>query len=288
MSPYQLWPLSQGEIEGKKETFLDLVFSEELGPMRTLECEKDFLLNRAALGGFPPMLAATSDEERLTWCASYLSLALQKDILDLARIEGVAQLPNLLQLVACTIGSIQNHSSMSNSTKIPFTTLRRYLSLLHSLYLIFSIPAWSKSLSQRLIKSPKIYFTDSALLMSSMGITLQRLPQQPQAAGAILENFVASELSKQISWHEEKISLYHFRTTHQAEVDFVLENGIGQVVGIEVKASETIRSDDFKHFDQLRTSTGNQFLHGIVLYSGKDVLPFGKDLWAMPITALWR
>jgi predicted AAA+ superfamily ATPase len=98
---------------------------------------------------------------------------------------------------------------------------------------------------------------------------------------------VATELVKQLSNSDIKAELYHFRTSDGKEVDFVLERPDGSVFAIEVKRAETVRMDDFKGIKAFEELTGDDFVGGIVFYSGRDVVPFGKKLWAVPFFALW-
>ena len=106
--------------------------------------------------------------------------------------------------------------------------------------------------------------------------------------GAALECFVASELTKQISWSETRPGLFHYRTHSQQEVDFVLEDSRGRLVGIEVKKTASPTSSDFKGLRHLREQTGKRFLRGILLYTGSTSTAFGPNLHAVPVSALWQ
>ena len=285
---YELFPLSQGEIEGKKEGFLDRVFSEEFSFSGPCEFSKAELIARMSRGGYPEMQKFSEGNERREWVDSYLSLAMQKDIQDLSKVEGLGQLPNLLVTLATRIGSLLNFSDLSNGAGIPVTTLRRYIQLLHSLFLVKTLPPWSRNIGKRLVKSPKIYFIDTAILLQLLNFSEGRLVQTPTVLGAATENFVVLELFKQISWSSQRIQMFHFRTETRNEVDLVLENEMGKIVGIEIKSSETVRADDFKHFQYLRESARDSFARGIVLYAGNQILSFGPDLIAAPISVLWK
>jgi predicted AAA+ superfamily ATPase len=103
----------------------------------------------------------------------------------------------------------------------------------------------------------------------------------------LLESYVASELRKQLSWAEPRTSLFHFRTSAGLEVDLLLERPDGAIAALEVKTSATIGLGDFAGLEGLRTPAGKRFRAGAVLYTGDQILPFGKNLWALPIEALW-
>jgi hypothetical protein len=104
----------------------------------------------------------------------------------------------------------------------------------------------------------------------------------------MVENFVVMELRKQLTWSQTPAQLFHFRTlVGQHEVDVVLENAAGKLVGVEVKARSTVGSDDFKGLRTLAEQVGKRFLRGVVLYAGNEAVPFGSNLHALPISTLW-
>ena len=285
----QLWPLSQGELLGNKENFLDRVFSKDFGYSEIVQFSKQELIKKICFGGFPGVHLAKNERNRKSWCDSYLSLSLQKDIQELAQIEGLSYMPKLLQIIGTRVGSTLNYSDLANNAGIPLTSLRRYIQLLHSLFLLHSIQPWSRNLGKRLTKSPKVYFVDTGILLHTLSFDEQRLEEMPSILGGAAENFVINELCKQASWNDRRIKIFYCRfSDNRSEIDIILENERGKVVGIEVKTSETPRPDDFKHFKQLKEMIGDDFLRGIVLYSGKDKVPFGKNNWAVPISDLWN
>jgi predicted AAA+ superfamily ATPase len=102
------------------------------------------------------------------------------------------------------------------------------------------------------------------------------------------ENFVIMELRKQASWHDEQPQLYHFRTPKGIEVDLVLEFEAGEVVGIEVTRSQTVTGGDFRGLHELMRLAGKRFRAGLILYLGRKVVPFAKNLHAVPMSALWE
>lgn len=286
----QMWPLSQGELVGIEESFLDRVFAKDFGYSEVIQFSRQELIKKVCLGGFPGMLLAKNERGRKAWCDSYLSLSLQKDVQELAHIEGLSHMPKLLQIVATRVGSILNYSDLANSANIPLTSVRRYMQLLHSLFLLHSIPAWSRNLGKRLTKSPKVYFIDTGILIHTLDFDEHRLKETPAIFGGVAENFVINELCKQITWaNKKRIKIYYCRLSdNRSEIDIILEDERGKVVGIEVKSGETPSSDDFKHLKQLKELVGNDFLRGVVLYSGKDKVPFGSGNWAVPISDLWK
>jgi predicted AAA+ superfamily ATPase len=166
--------------------------------------------------------------------------------------------------------------------------LKRYIALLETTFLIQMLPPWSSNLGLRLVKSPKLYLSDTGLLVHLLGTDRERLQKNPSQFGHVLEDFVVTELRKQASWSKTRPRLFHYRNQTGQEVDIVLEGDGGRIVGIEVKAGATITAEDFKGLRHLAEAAGDRFHRGVLLYGGKEPLPFGPGLCALPITALWQ
>lgn len=289
MEVISLWPFSQGELQSRKETFVDVVFRGELAAFDAPALSRDELFGRILSGGFPEVIVRASHPRRNAWFNAYLTTLLQRDIRDLSRIEGLSAMPRLLSILAARAGNLLNFSELSRTSGLPQSTLKRYMALLGATFLILQLPAWSGNLSKRLVKSPKLYLNDTGLLGALVGMDQERLLTDPALAGTLMENFVVMELVKQISWSRQKPRMYHFRTQADGkEVDMVLEDAAGRLVGIEVKASHTVKADDFAGLKALADQTKDRLLQGIVLYSGAESVPFGKKLMALPIHALWE
>lgn len=285
MEIHTLWPLSQGEIEGRAESFIDRCFEgEKLPESPGLSWEE--LSGRIARGGYPEVLQRTEPRRIDAWFRSYLTSIIERDIRDLANIEGYRELPHLLQLLATRAGGLLNFSDLSRISKITNSTLKRYLALLEAVFLFVPLPAWYRNEEKRLVKSPKIYLNDTGLLMHLRGMNPARLADR-NVAGEILENFVVMELRKQQAWSHTLPKLYHFRTSTGKEVDVVLEAPDGRLVGIEIKASSEASVSDFSGLKELAELASAQFARGIVLYSGRETVSFGKQLMAAPIPTLW-
>jgi uncharacterized protein len=164
----------------------------------------------------------------------------------------------------------------------------RYLRLLEEVFLIKRVPGWSRNLGTRATSAAKLVFVDSGIAARLLAVDAHGLRRPGAPFGPLLEGSVLSELARQLTWSEELVDLYHYRDHNKVEVDAVLENRQGQVVGIEVKAASTVRSEDFNGLRRLADKLGDEFIVGIVLYTGNATLPFGPKLRAMPVSALWR
>lgn len=185
-------------------------------------------------------------------------------------------------------GRCINFSELSRAVGIPQSTLKRYLTLLETTFLIQMQLPWSGSLGKRLIKAPKLIINDTGLMAHLLGLSKDRLITDPDMAGPLLENFVAMELRKQIAWSRTQPQMFHFRAQTGQEVDMVLEDSSGRLTGIEVKASATISGRDFKGLRALQDLLGKRFLRGVILYTGPECIPFGSRMHALPVSSLWR
>ncbi len=283
-----LWPLSQGEIEGVREGLIDALFSERLPPLPRGRAAGADLWERVVRGGFPEAQAMADARRRESWFGSYLTTILQRDIRDVAHIAGLADLPRLLTLLAARGGTLLNAAEVSSSSGLPWNTLRRYMALLQGAFLIQIVPAWSGGRGARLLKRPKLLVVDSGLMAFLLGVGADRLAADQGLLGGLLENFVIMELWKQATSSRTRPAFSHFRTSGQREVDLVLEDRQGRVVGVEVKRSATVGPGDFLGLRALADASGARFWRGVLLYGGDVAVPFGARFDAMPIEAVWR
>lgn len=288
MEVLTLWPFSQGEIEGRTERFLDVLFGPELpAAVEGDPVTEADLWERVVRGGYPEAVARASPKRRARWFEAYVTTILQRDVRDLANVEGLTQMPRLLQLLAARTGGLLNYSEVSRSAGLPNTTLKRYMALLEATYLVRELPAWSANLSKRLVKAPKGLVTDTGLAAELVG-AVEPGGAADVARGGLLETFVAMELEKQRAWADVRVRPHHFRTARGKEMDVVLEGPAGRLVGVEVKAAASVGVGDFAGLRELADLRPGEFHRGVVLYGGTEVVPFGDGLHAVPVAALWR
>ena len=287
MEVIDLMPLSQGEIEGVKENFIDTVFEEKEITRATKDLAKKKLYERAIIGGYPSV-QGVSKEDRDAWMRSYLNLILQRDIKDLAQIEKLTELPNILKILAYQAANLLNVAEVSRDVKMVSQTVHRYIALLETIFLINLESSWHTNLTLRITKSPKVYLVDSGLLTYLLGLDLNGALNDTLQMGKVIENFVVNELRKQITWSKIKPDLYHFRSASGQEVDIILEDRSGKLIAIEVKSGETVLPRDFNNLKYLKEKLGKKFIKGFVVYSGQYTLPFGENLTALPINLLWK
>lgn len=284
----ELWPLAQGEIDGAADGFAQAVFEQgaDLNPPPS-DLHRDEYMDRALRGGYPEAVRRLDLGRRSRFFEAYVSDLIRRDVRQVSEIERPADLRRLLNVMAAQMATLAMPSTIANSLGLSASTVRRYVDLLETIYVIRRIPAWSNNLTSRAISTPKLLVLDSGVAGHLVGMTPKRARHPTAPVGQILENFVLSELARQLTWAADPIHLFHYRDRDDYEVDAILEHGNGDVVAIEVKAAETVRSGDFRGIRRLQNRLGDRFTAGIVLHTGDHVLPFGDRLRAWPISSLW-
>jgi uncharacterized protein len=284
-----LWTLSQGELRGHQESFLSELLEGRVARIDNQPTGRAPIAEAVVRGGYPEMVARPSGGRQVRWLRSYLEMTLERDVMDLTDRAGqLDDLPRLLRVAAARIGGVVDLTSMGRAIEMKRDSVRRYLRFLELLFLVRPAPAWSKNLTQQVIKKPKLWIPDSGLACQLTGCSEDRfLVDETPMAGSLFENFVASEILKQASRLDRSVELHHFRTAGGREVDIVGEAADGSVVGIEVKLSATPSKSDFSGLTHLRGKLGSRFRAGVVVSTGAETLPFGERLWAVPVAALW-
>jgi predicted AAA+ superfamily ATPase len=286
MEIVSLLPLSQAEIRDCKPKFLESAFQGKLvkpGPGLIGEA----LVEAVLTGGYPEMLRREVPQRRRAWARDYIRAIVQRDVRDIAEIEKLDQMPRLLQVLAQHSGQLVNFSQVGGQIGFDDKTTRKYIAILEQLFLVCRLEPWYRNQLKRMVKTPKLHFLDSGLLATLLGATAERVQKDRGIFGGLLETFVFAEILKQTSWMESAAALYHYRDKDQNEVDIVAEDGAGALVGIEVKASATVNTGDFKGLRKLAEACGGEFKLGVVLYDGDKAVPFGDHLYAAPMSCLW-
>lgn len=282
-----LLPFAQAELAGTPGDVLERLFDGDGLPPVTAAVTGDALLERVLTGGYPEALRRTTTARRQAWLADYVALILDRDVRDIAHIDQLDRLPRLLNVLAAHAGQLVNHSSYGSALGLSVPTAQKYVGILERLYLTRLVPPWSHNAISRLTKTPKLHFLDTGLLAALTDTTPSRIQTDRTCYGPLLENFVVSEVLKLTTWSEKRLRISHFRTKEQDEVDLVIEDRRGRVVGIEVKASATVRPNDLRGLRQLQAATGDKFVQGLVLHDHDRITPFGERLHAAPVSMLW-
>lgn len=288
METIELWPFSQGEIDGQPDGFIDAAFEHGAGLRHSSSLTRSDYAQRLVRGGFPEAVARAVPRRRERFFDSYVSDLVSRDVSQLSEIERISDMRALIRVLASRSAQLLVPTALGNDIRLPRRTTERYIGLLEEVFLIKRIPAWSRNVSTRATATAKVAMVDSGIAANLIGVDADQLLRPDSAFGALLEGFVLMELARQLSWSRQRAELFHYRTRDQVEVDAVIESRSGKVVAVEVKAASTVRSDDFRGLSHLAERLGDDLVVGIVLYTGQQTLPFGPRLRAMPISALWQ
>ncbi|MBS0185529.1 MAG: ATP-binding protein [Proteobacteria bacterium] len=285
MSVSTLYPLAAFEVVDGQGNFIERIFNQDFHGMRSSSLS---LLEVIWQSTFPE-ISHKSKEERGIWFEGYLTSIIQRDIRALFELDKIALLPNLLKVLAFRVGNLLNDADIARDLGLNPVTEKHYRKVLEMMFLTFEIMPWFRNIGKRLVKASKGYIMDTSFLCAVLNYDLETLQfQNPSFFGHVLENFVVSELKKLASYEKEKVSILHFRKSDGKEIDILLEKEDRTLVAIEIKSREHIDERDFKAIRELQEEIGKDFVTGIVLYRGKEVVPFGKDMWALPLHFLWN
>ncbi len=281
-----LSPLSECEINDSKPTFLTSILHTKT-PIASQTVSKDYLINRVVTGCFPEPLQRQKKHRISAWYKQYIHSLIQKDMEALTHIDQPDNMLKLLKLTAYFSSKLINFSEIGNKINLNKDTTKKYIRLIEHLFLLRQLPAWHSNQSKRLSKTPKLHVCDTGMACAIRDIDETYLMQNPTEQGSLLETFVINELYKQSAWLAQDITFYHYRDKDKVEVDCIMENARGDCFAIEVKASSTLTVKDFKGLNRFKTVAGQRFKIGLLLYTGHKTLPFGENLFAVPISALW-
>ncbi|MCD6011627.1 MAG: ATP-binding protein [Flavipsychrobacter sp.] len=285
MSVITLYPFCTAEAINGKGDGLDRILNMDFAGINSKRLKVTDAIKLATY----PEISGKSDKDINAWFDGYLATILMRDVKMLAELEKISALPNLLRILATRAGNLLNDADIARDMGLNPVTSKFYRNVIKMMFLTFDVTPWYRNIGKRLVKSPKGYLADTLLLCHMLGFSLDDIDKnKPDLFGHVLENYVATELIKLLTFSNTKAQLHHFRTSDGKEVDFVLEKQDGSVFAIEIKRSELVSIKDFKGIQAFADLAKKEFIGGIVLYSGKDAVPFGKNLWAVPFHILWQ
>ncbi len=282
----RLWPFSQGELIGRRESFIDRLFAGEAPHVEDAEVGRGAYAARIVAGGFPDAQDRTG-RGRARFFSSYMSSMLGRDLQDVANVRNIENVERLLRIVAARSATLLSSRAIAGELGVDHKTVSAQIRILEDLFLVSRLQPWHVNLGSRQVKTPKIYMTDTGLLTHLTNVNADGIVRSPTPAGSIFETFAAMELARQCDWAESFAALFHYRDKQQREVDVVLELASGEVAGVEIKIAAGVRPGDFAGLRHLRDKLGSGFKAGVVLYTGKQALSFGDRLTAVPLCGLW-
>ncbi len=286
METLTLLPLSQSEMHKRTANWIDMVFASRLLDVDTPELG-DALVDIVLQGGYPEAISRTNTRRRIVWARQYIDAIIQRDVQDVASIDKLDQLPRFLRALAHVSGQMCNYTQLGGQVGLDAKTAARYVEAFEQMYLLRRVETWSKNRLNRVVKTPKLQFIDSGIMVMLQDLGKTEVEQDRSRFGNALETFVYAELLKHANTADGDYRLLYYRDVDKFEVDVVIENTAGQLVGIEVKAAATVKQSDLRGLKKLASVAGSQFKKGIVLYDGKETMPLGEGLWAAPLASLW-
>jgi predicted AAA+ superfamily ATPase len=230
-----------------------------------------------AARGYPmPALALRTSAERAVWFDGYVRTYLERDLQDLAALSSLPDFRRLMRAASLRLGQLLNQTELARDVGLPQPTVHRWLNLLETSYLLVRLPAYAVKRTKRLIKSPRLYWSDTGLAL--------HLARAAEPGGAHLENFVLCDL---LAWRDarlERAEIGYWRTTIGEEVDFVIETG-DKLLPIAVKAGARPRLADAAHLRTFRKEYDPKARSGLLLHTGTTLEWLAPDVLAVP---WWR
>lgn len=277
----ELYPFCLKEKNSNSENILD-IFSEDLSKYilkkySEISIEKDIID-----GGYPEISKIDSQKGKYLWFSSYIRTYIESDAKELANIRNMDKFINMYRLCMFRSGTIFNKNDIQTQIGLDGRTFDSYFNVLEHTYQIQKLQPYFNNQLKRLVKTPKIFSIDTGVLCHLLQISnIDEFDKSP-LKGEILETFIFGELLKANSFAKNRVNLYYYRTTDKKEIDFILEYS-NKIIALEIKASKTVKKDDFKHIYNLKSELNKEFDKGIVLYMGDTFLQIDVDMFAVPI-----
>lgn len=277
-----LWPMTRQEQRGLGRCGLwdQLVETPDEDWLELLESrrgEPEDWLKLARRGGFPtPAVHLRTAKDRAIWFDGYVRTYLERDLRELSAVAALPEFRRLMRAACFRLGQLVNQTELGRDVALPQPTVRRYLNLLETSYLLVRLPAYSVNRTKRLIKTPKLYWGDTAIAL--------HLAEGAEPVGAHLENLILTDL---LAWRDarlERSEIFYWRSTIGEEVDFVIETG-RHLLPIEVKTSARPRLGDARHLLTFRAEYGRKARAGLLLHTGDTLQWIAPDVLAAP---WWR
>ena len=293
MARVELYPLSVTEKIQGSFNLIDFFLTEKISlPESPPQVNREEMAQAVLSGGYPE-LQDKSHRSKQIWFQSYLRGRLFKDFESIYAAKGDyhTKLESLIPYLAGISGNLLKYASIANDLSQNDKVVKSYVEVLEWMFIVKRVYPYVKNRAKRqTIGMPKIHMVDTGLACHLLGIKKKSQLLPSPLYGGLLESFVVMECFKHLAWAEEGMNIYHFRDKRKNEVDIVLEQEDHRLIGVEVKASSTVRENDFKGLKKFAEITGEQFKFGLVLYTGTRLLPFsdGKNQYfAVPLSVLW-
>lgn len=239
-------------------------------------------------GSFPEPSLRMAVAARRRWFAGYVEQMITRDVPAVAPRRDPELLRRYLSVLAVNTAGIAAESTLWSAAGINAKTAQAYQALFQRMFVLDLVPAWFSNRIKRLIKAPKRYLVDPALVAAVLGLGREAILYGPDMLGRLLDTFVAAQLRAELAASSYDPRLYHLREEQgRREIDLLVETAGGHLIGIEVKAAVTVTTSDARHLAWLRDEAGDVFTAGIILHTGPSVFPVSDRIIAAPVSALW-
>lgn len=241
----------------------------------------------ALRGGFPePILKNFSEPVLRRWLVSYIDQLLTHDVPGLVRDPD--RLRKFFDVMALNSAGVPTDVTIRTAADVEYRTAERFETLLSDVFVLENVPAYANNRLERLVRLPKRYIVDPALVGASVGMDAAAMLGDPDLFGRLLDTFVMAQLRPELDLEAMPPRLYHLRDANgRREVDIVSEHAAKSITGIEVKATASPAKDDAKHLIYLRDELGDRFLAGAVLHTGPSAFELAPRIFALPICSIW-
>jgi predicted AAA+ superfamily ATPase len=284
-----LRPLTQAEMaRAQVPSWLDELWTGAAPPrvQSDLIGRKSYA-GRIVGGGFPALLGRIPGRRR-AWLDDYVAATVTRDVPDLVDVRRPDIFPALMRHLAANSGGMTPMRPIGQALSVDEKTVRSYVRLLELLHLVVAVPAWTSGPGGRAVHTPRLFIEDCGMLTNLLDADEERVASDDTVTGRAYETFVAMELARLLPFTDRAPRMYHWRTRHGHEVDIVLENRRGEIIGIEIKSAASVSQDDLRGMRRLREVAGERFRAGLVLCTIRQTTPLGAQVWALPIEALWE
>ncbi len=280
-----LWPLSQKELHDKaEENIIDILFRKGIDGLESTDISYKNILASVINGGYPEIAKIDSLRGKSLWFNAYISTYVERDIRDVGELRDISAFIRFYNIIAPRSCGLLNKSDLASDAGLSEPTINNYLTMLEMIYQVSLLQPYSSNISKRFIKSQKLFMTDSGIYCHLLDISSWDELLESKHKGDVVETFVYSELLKHIGYSQTQPKIYHYRTNDKKEIDFIVQKA-DKIFAIEVKSSQTIKKDAFKHIIDFQNKSSSTII-GIVFYGGDTILSFGDDKhtrYALPL-----
>jgi uncharacterized protein len=289
-----MYPMTVRERIGdaKSQAFLDKLANGDTLAVPDKTPDLRGYVDLAMESGFPAAALLLTGRARRLWLQSYLADLLTHDVDELeespTRRRDPDRLRRYFEAYVLNSAGVAEHSTIFAAAGITKPTANSYERLLSRLLIVDQLPAWASNRLRRLIRTPKRYVVDAALIGAALRLDTAAILADGDLLGRVIDTFVVAQLRPEVVVAQSEPRLYHLRTQQgRHEVDVIAELGGSRVIGIEIKATAAPTVGDGRHLTWLRDELGDRFIAGVVLHTGPRAYPLADKIVAAPISAIW-